>query len=244
MQSSRASFEGSLRASHLFGRLDGAFVASLARCAQLRRVAQGEALWYAGTPAEHFVVIVRGLVEITRRSPGGSESILAIFGPRESIGDVAALGRTPYPADAVALTDAVEVLVIPADPVREAVKSTPEVAAAMNASLIEHTRALQDKIRIMTAGSVPKRLATLLLHLLDRFGDFREDGAAFIPVSLSRAQVARLIGARVETTIRAMSRWQKAGLVTTSSEGFTIRDPRALAALVDDAGYSRQPFGT
>lgn len=207
----------------------------LARSAFRRRFARGAALWRVGQKATMFTIITRGLVQIVRRAADGSDTIVAIFGPRESIGDTAALEQGPYPADAIALTREVEILTIPAPAVLEAVRSRPEVAAAVNASLIDHTRALQDKIRIMTAGAVPKRLATLLLHLIDRFGDEMNDGSVVVPVALSRSELARIIGATVETTIRAMSRWGKQGIVQTTPSGFVVRDVAALRALAANA---------
>jgi CRP-like cAMP-binding protein len=231
-----SAIEGALRASHLFGRLGPGLLAELARSAVRRRFSRGELLWRAGAPAIHFTVILHGLVEITRRSASGDDAIIAIFGPRESIGDTAALGAGTYPANAVAITEPVEVLLVPASPVLNALRSNPEVAAAINTALLEHTRALQAKIGIMTAGAVPKRLATLLLHLLERFGDEAEDGTSVIPVNLSRMELARLIGATVETTIRAMSLWQKQGLVRTTPNGFVVTDPAALATVIAAEG--------
>lgn len=230
--------ERTLRASRLFGRLGDGDLRPFAAAATRKRLSAGDVLWREGKRAVSFTVIAQGLVEIVRRGADGSSSILAIFGPRESIGDAAALGGGAYPADAFALGD-VEVLLVPAPLVIEAMRSRPEVALAVNGALLDHTRALHDKIRIMTAGSVPKRLATLLLHLVERFGDEAEDGATRVPVSLSRAELARLVGATVETTIRTMSRWQKDGLVTTTVGGFVVPDVSALTALTaelrDDA---------
>jgi CRP-like cAMP-binding protein len=165
-----------------------------------------------------------------RGAPDGGDTILAIFGPRESIGTMAALERRPYPADAIAVTD-VDVLTIPAESVLEAMRVHAPVVAAVNASLVEHTRALQMKIRIMTAGAVPRRLATLVVHLVERFGDEMEGGAIFVPVVLSRGELARTVGATLETTIRTTSRWKRQGLVETTAEGFVVHDLEALHAL-------------
>lgn len=222
--------EGALRASRLFGRLDDEVLTELARAAVRRRFDRRAVVWRAGDQATSFTIIVHGLVEIVRRGGDGEETILAIFGPRESVGDMAALEMGPYPADAVALTD-VEMLVLPAPGVIEAMRAHPEVAAAVNRSLIEHTRALQEKIKIVTAGPVAQRLATLLLHLVDRFGDELEDGSLLVPVSLSRSELAHVVGATVETTIRTMSRWNKQGMVRTTSDGFVVRDLDALRSL-------------
>jgi CRP-like cAMP-binding protein len=235
------AIENGLRASRLFGSLDAARIADFARITLPRKFARGASLWSAGDPAKFFTVITRGLVEIVRHGANGSGAIIAIFGPRESIGDVAAVQQAPYPAGALALTQQVDVLMVPADPVIEAMHSHPEVTAAVNASLVEHTRALQEKIRIMTAGAVPRRLATLVLHLADRFGDELDDGSILVPVALSRGELARIVGATVETTIRAMSRWRKQGLLQTTPQGFLVRDLEALRVLT--TGTDESPGG-
>jgi CRP-like cAMP-binding protein len=222
-----------LRASRLFATLDGQLVHHLAQSAVRTRCVRGDYVWRAGEPATHFTIIANGLVRISRTAADGAETILALFGPRESVGDVAVLGMKKYPADAVALTDTLELLRVDGATVRESFAANPSLMAAMNASLIEHTQALQDKIRIMTAGTVDKRLSTLLLHLATRFGDELEDGTTFVPVQLSRAECARLVGATVETTIRTFSKWQKAGIVETTPSGFALHDVAALTSVTE-----------
>lgn len=219
-----------LRASRLFSSLDPTLVRDLARSASRTQHARGEHVWHAGDAASQFVVIARGLVKISRPTADGGESILALFGPRESVGDVAVVGARPYPADAIALTD-IELVRVDAAAVRGAISANPSLLAAINTSLVEHTQALQEKIQIMTAGKIEKRLATLLLHLASRFGDDNGDGTTFVPIRITRYECAHLIGATIETTIRTFSRWQKAALVETTDEGFALRDVAVLTEL-------------
>jgi CRP-like cAMP-binding protein len=103
-----------------------------------------------------------------------------------------------------------------------------DLAQAINRSLVSHTVALRQKIRIMTAGPVERRLAALLMHLAERFGDESANGSITIPVVLSRSDLARLVGATIETTIRTMSRWQKAGVLSTTPQGFVIHKPQEI----------------
>jgi CRP-like cAMP-binding protein len=217
-----------LRSSRLFGSLEPALVKAAAGGAVRTQLVRGDVLWRAGDPATHFTLICAGLVKIVRGTPDAGEAIVGLFGPRESIGDAAVLKRGRYPADAVTSSERAEVCRVDATPVLAAMGQRPEVARSMNQVLLEHTHALQEKIRIMSAGSVPRRLATLLLHLADRFGDELSDGSTLIPVSLSRAELASLIGARPETTIRTLSRWRKAGEVMPSSDGFVVPDRARL----------------
>jgi CRP-like cAMP-binding protein len=220
-----------LRASRLFGALDPSWLERFAREATLRHLVEGELVWRTADPAVAFTVIQRGLVQIVRPTPGGERATLGVFGPHESIGDVAVLEGAPYPADAVALSPSVEVIRVPAGPVLAAHEADAALARALQRSLLEHTRALRSKIDILSAGGVPARLAALLRHLADRFGDELEDGTVFVPVPLSRAALASLVSARVETVIRVMSRWQKAAAVRSTDDGFALD----LAALDEAA---------
>lgn len=103
-----------------------------------------------------------------------------------------------------------------------------------------HVRTLRDKIDVMSAGSVPQRLASLLIGLVERFGDEAEDGSTILPIPLGRTDLALLVGTTVETAIRAMRKWQKDGIVDTVEGGFVLRDLAALRRMVagDDAPES------
>lgn len=221
--------ERSLRASPLFGGLQDEVVGMLARQCVRRRFERGDHVWYAGEEPSSMALIVSGLVKIVQG--GGSGAIIAIFGPHETFGEMAVVEGGPHTADAVAATRDAELVCISAAAVRSAIETHPEFARAMGRSLVGHGRVLQEKIRIMSAGCVERRLAALLHHLVDRFGDELEDGSHIVPVALSRAELASLVGATIETTIRTMSRWQREGFVTTLREGFVVKSPSRLASL-------------
>ncbi len=205
----------------------------LAQVASVRRLRADEHLWRAGDEASAMTVVLRGLLEIRRPAPGGEEALLALFGPREPVGLTAVLERGAYPADAIALSDEVEVLRVPAAAFHDAMDRSPTLARAVQGALIEHSHALRAKIDVLSAGPVPRRLAALLLHLAERFGDEDEQGAVRIPVALSRTRLAHLVAARVETIIRTASRWQKAGWLETGPDGFVVRDPAELRRQLD-----------
>jgi len=58
----------------------------------------------------------------------------------------------------------------------------------------------------------------------------RSEGT-FIPMALSRQDLADLTGTTVETCIRIMSRWGKEAVVRTDKEGFLLLDRQALESL-------------
>ncbi len=226
--------EARLRANPLFRDASPERVALFARETSVRHFEDGEAIWQLGEPATHFMILQRGLVQVLRRLPSGEAATLGIFGPRESLGTVAVLGRRPYPAEAIAYGDDVEVLSLRAEPVLLAMNDDPGLALAFNRALCEQTTMLRSRIDVLSAGSVPQRLATLLLHLAERFGDSVDEKTSRIPLSLSRTALARLVSARVETVIRAASDWQKRGLLSTDATGFEVHDLAELQRIANE----------
>ncbi|HEX6138031.1 MAG TPA: Crp/Fnr family transcriptional regulator [Casimicrobiaceae bacterium] len=188
----------------------------------IRGIAAGSRLWLAGQRADHFAIVERGIVGLAQVTAAGDVVVLGVFGPADSIGLPAALERGAYTEDAVALTASVDVLRIATAPVLDALPDSPPLAIAVNRALLRYTSILGNKIDIVTAGSVPRRLAALFLHLIERFGRPTPDGATRIDVGLTREQIAQFVGARVETVIRILSRWQKAGWIVGGRGGIVI----------------------
>jgi CRP/FNR family transcriptional regulator len=58
-------------------------------------------------------------------------------------------------------------------------------------------------------------------------GQMRPEGT-FIPLALSRQELADMIGTTIETSIRVMSRWGKDDIVRTEKDGFVVVDRSAL----------------
>lgn len=220
-----------LRGSAVFAGLSERQMRALAGASARRTVDRGEPLFRAGESARCATVIASGMLKIVRHTADMTECILGLFGPRESVGLVAALEQRPYPATALALSERVSVVNVRIDSLLEMMSADASLALSLNRALIHHTKILHEKIDVMSAGAVPQRLASLLLALAGRFGDEREDGTTFVPLALSRGELSSLVGARVETTIRTLSRWQRQGWVRTTRDGFDLLDIPGLQAV-------------
>lgn len=223
-----------LRTSHLLRDAPPSVLAELSAHASVRELRADQTVWREGDHARAFHIIGRGLIRCRRHLKSGSEVSIGIFGPRESIGDPAALEDRAYPADAVVVSETAVVVAIPSRVVLELSTIEPAVATALQQALLRHGAALRTKVAIMSAGSVRARLGNLFLHLADRFGEAASDGATVVPLSLSRGALASLVSARTETIIRALRPWEKDGTVVTTGDGFRLADLGALRACVDE----------
>ncbi len=211
--------------------LQGADERTLARLAaahSVRSLQRGQALWYAGAPARSFTVIARGLVKMSKPGNDGRRTICGLFGPPESLGDVVFLNGGHYPADAVVVSESASIVSLPRDTFQACLSDCPKLGVSIACGMAEKLRALHGSIDVLSAGSVESRLATALLDLYERVGDELHDGTLLIPVSLSRRELAEMVSTSMETAIRVMARWERQGVVKTSSDGFTLLDERAL----------------
>lgn len=217
-----------LRRHAAFTRLGDETIEELARGAMLQRLRRGEAIWRSGERASSFVVIAHGLVKVLLPGGASRDLVLGLAGPGESVGDAAVIENTTYEADAFALTDSVVIVRLPREQALAALERSGAASIEL-ARLFGQSAGLANRRLALFTASAEERLATTLMELGERFGDELEDGSTLIPLRLTRAELAALVGTTVETTIRTLSRWTREGLVSTGESGLTLHDANALA---------------
>lgn len=201
--------------------------AALDPICELKAYEKGAVLFEEGEPASFIQFIFVGRVKIVKAAPD-RDLILEILGPGEPVGAVAVFEQRPYPASAIALEPS-GTISIPEREFFRLVEKRPEITRRLLAGLTLRLMALNRRLADMT-GSVEYRAARLFSTLAERAGQKRPDGV-FVPIHLSRQEIADLAGTTIETAIRIMSRWQKDGIVDTEKDGFLIRQIAALREL-------------
>jgi CRP/FNR family transcriptional regulator len=201
--------------------------AALAPLCQLQAYEKGVQLFAEGDPADRIHFLFLGRVKIVKAGRD-RDIILEILGPGEPVGAVAVFERRPFPATAIALEPS-GVITVPEKDFFALIEKRPEITRRLLAGLTLRLMALNRRLADMT-GSVEYRIARLFETLAERLGQTSADGT-FVPVALSRQEIADLVGTTIETAIRVMSRWQKEGLLETEKKGFRIRDAAALKTI-------------
>lgn len=178
--------------------------------AMFRKHDKGQIIFYEGDAAGYYYQIISGSVSIVNVKRDGSEFIQGIFKEGQSFGTAAVLLGEPFPATAVAATDVVLIRLARA-PFMEMLKVHGDVLLNITLSLC---RKLYQKAFIGKgiASQGPEERITTLLQVLKKESGCAAD--APYRLSLSRQQIADMIGLRVETVIRAMKKLEERGTVT------------------------------
>jgi len=94
---------------------------------------------------------------------------------------------------------------------------------------------MREKISDLAQKSVRERLAGNLLMLKETYGIDGEE-STLIDISLSREDLANIVGTATETVIRLLSEFKKDGLIALEGKKIKVLKPRELAKEADFYG--------
>jgi CRP-like cAMP-binding protein len=214
----------------LFSTLSAEEIREIRRCVEIRTFKKREAIFSEGDPSNMFYVLVSGKVKMTKISGEGKEMIIELISPGEFFGAFAALKGFPYPANAVAMADSAMLRIGRADLLR-IIERFPNLMYILTAHLSERVREFPDTLKSIALERVESRISSLLLKLAQKTGKKTADGAVQINMKLTKQDIAEMVGSTVETSIRVMSRFEKAGLIKTTGGRIIITNKKELSAI-------------
>ena len=224
-----APLEEVLRRTIIFRRLSPEDRQRLASVSSVRDFEKGATLFSEGDASDSLYTVIEGHVKVFKTTARGTDVILEIFGPGDPVGAVAVYESRAYPASAVAL-EPTRCLLIPRQAFFSLLETHPTLVRGLLVGLTHRLGELTNRLTELSGGRVEPRLARFFLKLADDIGQHRE-GGTFIPLALSRQELADMIGTTIETSIRIMSRWGKQDVVRTEKDGFLVVDRSALEAV-------------
>ena len=200
--------------------------AKVAAVSHLKHHDKGDLIFAEGDPSHAFIAIVSGRVKVFKSTPAGKEIILEIFGAGDPPGAVAVYEHAPFMASALAL-EPTELLSIDQRDFFHLLDENPTFVRGLLSGLTIRLAELTRRLAELSGARVDARFARLFLKLCEQIGRPERDGT-FVPMPLSRQELADLTGTTIETAIRIMSRWQKEDVLHTDKDGFVVLDRNAL----------------
>jgi CRP/FNR family transcriptional regulator, cyclic AMP receptor protein len=216
-----------LATSTHFQELDGADLDRLAQLGRLQRLRHAERASRVGELDDQLWIVLSGAVRVSSRAPGSKEYVYAVLGPGSYFGLATAVRRAAFTADAHAF-GATDLAVFQSDALLAMLDEHPRLWRHVSTLLSRRLRLALLVLRDNSVAPLPERIARRLLgHALSV--DLR--GLMQVPVRMTQADLALMLGASRSRTNAALKTLQTRGLVRAGYRGITITDLPGLRRL-------------
>jgi CRP-like cAMP-binding protein len=185
-----------------------------------RRYAAKDTLFAPGDPDEQLYFLLDGTVRLYRIYGGYKEATVALLKDGGVFGELTLEEASWQTTFAEAVTEA-RVLTVRKSVLTEVIKRRPEFALKLFFSFSERLRQSDEVIESLLDREVSARLATLLSHLGDRFGEANGSGTV-LKVRLTHQDLANMIVSTREAVSKVMSEFQRDGLIEVRNRTISV----------------------
>jgi CRP/FNR family transcriptional regulator, cyclic AMP receptor protein len=191
-----------------------------------RTFRENEVLLRHGDPSDHVLLLVAGWVRVSQASRDDQEMLLALRGPGDVLGDLAALFGWTRSAT-IRTLDRVEVVQLTSGQFVQSLHSVPEIAIAMVKQMGTRLREAESVRMEVATLDVSHRVTAYLVWLLEQHGRPNGDGYV-IDMPLSQQDIANRVGASLRAVARSLAVLRDRQIVRTSRRQFVIVRPDVL----------------
>ena len=211
-----------LRAAPLFTALDDDAAAAMRASMIELRLNKGDVLFTEGEIGDKLFLIEAGKIKLGHTAPDGRESLIAVLGTGEMLGELSLFDPGPRTATAVAVTKT-KVLWLSHDALLPWLVGRPDVAVALLGALAQRLRRTNVAMADLVFSDVPGRVAKALLELGSKFGEESPDGL-LVSHDLTQEELAQLVGASRETVNKALADFSQRGWIRMEQRQVTLMD--------------------
>lgn len=215
-----------LRQVSLFGDLSDKDLRELESVVRERLFRKNEVIFHAREPGNALFVIKRGRVKISMDDRSGREIILRIFEAGDFFGEMSLLDGESRSATVSSL-EPCQALVLSRDQFLKFVMKRPEVVLKMLTALSRRLRKADEKISRLVFADAYEKVASVLMDIIEERKIPLNIGAD-IPLSLTRKELADMVGLSRETLTRVIADFQRAGVVRIEGRHIAIINPAKL----------------
>lgn len=185
---------------------------------------KGTILYKEGNRISGFYCVNKGIIKIYKTGPDGKEQIIRFAKPGDIIAYRSVLSNEPACTTAKVLEDS-SACFIPSDILLQLVKSNPNFALELVKLICQELGEANSYITDIAQKTVRERLAEVLLKLSSDFG---LDEHNFLKISLTREELANIVGTATESVIRLLSEFKSEKLIELSGRRIKIINRKSL----------------
>ena len=185
---------------------------------------KGELIFAEGEEVKGIYFVFTGTVKVHKKW-GADKELIIRFARAGSLFGHRGLGQDKhYPISATAL-EPVEACYLDLDFFQASLKVNQGLLHGLLQFFADELQASERKMRDLAHMQVKGRVAQALLQLRDDFGQTPE---GFIGLTLSRQDLASLVGATYETVFRIINELGQEGLIRLDGKQISVTDPTGL----------------
>ena len=198
----------------------------LTRNESVRAYRKGEVIFREESFPTGVFLVKEGKVKIYKMDSGGKEHIIYLGAKGDLFGYQALLSEERYP-DSASTIESSRIAFIPKDDFLEVLNGSDILRSRLLKTLGHEFTVLTTNLCMLARKNVKERLATQLIILREKFnGDPQSDHPT--EISISRDDLANLVGTARENVVRIMSGFKAEGIVFTKGRKITILDEQRL----------------
>jgi CRP/FNR family transcriptional regulator, cyclic AMP receptor protein len=212
---------------NLFAVLPAELSRGLFEKAPITRLAAHQMLFLAGDAGDACYRVEEGLLKASVFAPGGSEHILAIFGPGSLVGELSMIDGRARSASVVALRPSRLSLVSRAA-FEAFARSNPELCRHIVMLLASRLRETNAALAAASFLPLEGRVARVLLSLATAFGDDMGSGRILIRHKITQGELAGMAGLARENASRILKDWTDRSLLSRRAGYYYLEDKAAI----------------
>jgi len=179
---------------------------------------KGETIFEDGDTPKGVYFIQKGTAKLSKQGVYGKEQILRFIKDGDLIGYRSLLCGENLQAKAEAMVD-LEAIFLPAETFLHLLEVDPKLSFVMLQKIAFELGESSNTVTFLAQKTVRERLAEILLLLEQKLGT---DPEGFIKISLTREEIANLIGTATESAIRLISEFKQDGLIEVEGRNIKI----------------------
>ena len=189
-----------------------------------RHYKRGDILYNEGNRISGFYCINSGIIKVFKTGVDGKEQIIRFARKGEIIAYRSVLSNEPACTSAKVIEDC-QVCFIPSELLIQFVKTNPAFAFEIVKLTCHELAEANSYITDIAQKTVRERVAEVLLNLVKDFG---LDDQKYLRISLTREELANIVGTATESVIRLLSEFKGDRLIELNGRKIKILDLRGL----------------
>ncbi|TXF76153.1 Crp/Fnr family transcriptional regulator [Chryseobacterium sp.] len=188
---------------------------------------KGDTIFEDGEVPKGVFFLRKGTAKLSKQGVYGKEQILRFIKEGDLIGYRSLLCGENFQAKAEAMND-VEATFLPSEIFLHLLEVDPKLSFAMLQKIAFELGESSNTVTFLAQKTVRERLAEILLLLEQKLGT---DPEGFIKISLTREEIANIIGTATESAIRLISEFKQDGLIEVEGRNIKILNHDRLIKL-------------